>query len=64
MCESSAYLVSKGGESTLIMENVIYAVPQPDGMVFLEDILGMQKTVRGIIKEIKLLDHRILIESA
>ncbi|MDR2520053.1 MAG: CooT family nickel-binding protein [Eubacteriaceae bacterium] len=62
MCESTAYLVSS--EGTLpIMENVIYAVPQKDGQVFLEDILGEQKTVHGRLKEIKLLDHKILIEA-
>ena len=61
MCESTAYFITKDG-LTPIMENVINAAPAEGGMVFLEDILGDQKTVKGRLKEIKLLDHKILIE--
>ena len=60
MCESIAYLVSEHGEEK-IMDNVVYMVPS-EGSVFLEDILGDQKVVEGILKEIKLLDHKILIQ--
>ena len=60
MCESIAYLVTENGEEK-IMENVVYAVPSKDS-VFLEDILGDQKVVEGVLKEIKLLDHKILIQ--
>jgi predicted RNA-binding protein len=60
MCESIAYLVTENGEEK-IMENVVYAVPSKES-VFLEDILGDQKVVEGILKEIKLLDHKILIQ--
>ncbi len=60
MCESIAYLVSDKGEEK-IMENVVYAVPSKNS-VFLEDILGDQKVVEGVLKEIKLLDHKILIQ--
>ena len=60
MCESIAYLVSENGEEK-IMDNVVYMVPS-EGSVFLEDILGDQKVVEGILKEIKLLDHKILIQ--
>lgn len=60
MCESIAYLVSEHGEEK-IMDNVVYMVPS-EGSVFLEDILGDQKVVDGILKEIKLLDHKILIQ--
>lgn len=60
MCESIAYLVTKDGTER-IMDNVIYAMPSAEG-VFLEDILGDQRTVKGVLKEIKLLDHKILIE--
>lgn len=59
MCESTVYLMTDLGLET-IMENVILAVPK-DGEVFLEDILGDQKTVKGELKEIKLLDHKIII---
>ena len=60
MCESTAYYVTSSGLEP-IMENVIFAIPCDNG-VFLEDILGEQVTAEGKIKEIKLLDHKILIE--
>ena len=61
MCESIAYLV-KNGINEKIMENVIAAEPQGDS-VFLEDILGDQRLVKGRLTAIKLLDHKILIEA-
>ncbi len=60
MCESTAYFKTNDGLEK-IMENVIFVIPEKDG-VFLEDILGEQKTVPGALTEIKLLDHKIIIE--
>ena len=60
MCESTAYFSTPNGEEK-IMENVVFAIPSDDS-VFLEDILGDQKTVKGRLKEIKLLEHKILIQ--
>ncbi|MBR6801051.1 MAG: CooT family nickel-binding protein [Eubacteriaceae bacterium] len=62
MCESKAYLKNKDGVETKIMDAVIVAVPRDNG-VYLEDILGDSKFVEGMLKEIKLLDHRIVIEA-
>ncbi len=62
MCESKAYLKNKHGMETKIMDAVIVAVPRDNG-VYLEDILGDSKFVEGILKEIRLLDHRIVIEA-
>ncbi|MCC5909312.1 MAG: CooT family nickel-binding protein [Clostridiaceae bacterium] len=59
MCESSAYLVTNEGEKR-IMDNVVYMKPE-DGKVYLSDLLGEQKIVEGIIKEIKLIEHKIII---
>ncbi len=59
MCESTAYLLNDEGEQR-IMDNVIFAVPS-DGNVYLEDILGENRTVKGYIKEIRLLEHKILL---
>lgn len=59
MCESTAYLITDKGEEK-IMENVVYMKPE-NGKVFLADLLGEQKIVQGILKEIKLIDHKIII---
>lgn len=60
MCESTAYLVKTDGLEK-IMENVVYMKPE-NGKVFLADLLGEQKIVNGEVKEIRLIDHKILIE--
>ena len=60
MCESTAYYETQSGMEK-IMDNVIFVIPQNDG-IFLEDILGQQCTAKGRLKEIKLLDHKIIIE--
>lgn len=60
MCESSAYLV-KGEALEKVMENVVYMKPE-NGKVFLADLMGEQKIVNGNIKEIRLIDHKIIIE--
>lgn len=61
MCESTAYLLTDNGDEK-IMENVIFAFPSNDE-VFMEDILGENITVKGFIKEIRLLEHKILISN-
>lgn len=59
MCESTAYLITNQGEEK-IMENVVYMRPE-NGNVYLADLLGEQKIVKGFVKEIKLIDHKIII---
>lgn len=61
MCESQVYLLTLDGEKK-IMDNVVYIKPE-NGKVFLEDLLGEQKIVDGKIKEMKLIAHKIIIES-
>lgn len=59
MCESTAFLITDKGQEKL-MENVVYMKPEK-GKVYLADLLGEQKIVEGIIKEIKLIEHKIII---
>ncbi|SDK77050.1 CooT family nickel-binding protein [Natronincola ferrireducens] len=59
MCESTAYLITDKGEEK-IMENVVYMKPE-NGKIYLADLLGEQKIVEGKVKEIKLIDHKIII---
>ena len=61
MCESSAYLITKGREEK-IMDYCIAVIPQADGKILLTDLLGEQKIVDGMIKEIMLLEHKIILE--
>lgn len=60
MCEANAYLVENGQEN-LILESVDKVVPS-DTEVYLQNIFGQQKTINGRIKELLLVDHRIILE--
>ena len=60
MCEANAYLL-QDGEEQLIMENVDVVRPDSNG-IYLQDIFGGQRTVKARIKEMKLVDHKILLE--
>jgi predicted RNA-binding protein len=59
MCEANAYL-SKDGKEELIMENVDVLELEEDGL-FMQDIFGQQRRIRGRIREMKLVEHRIVI---
>ena len=61
MCEANAYIV-KDGEETLLMESVDLVQPEADGTFHLVGIFGDQLTVRGKLKCMKLVDHRIVFE--
>jgi predicted RNA-binding protein len=61
MCEANAYLI-ESGEETLVMENVDVLRPEENG-VYLQDIFGGQRTIKARIKELNLVDHRILLET-
>ena len=61
MCEANAYLI-EGGEETLVMENIDILRPEGNG-IYLQDIFGGQRTIKARIKEMNLVDHRILLET-
>lgn len=61
MCESRVY-VEKEGKQEQIMNNVIVIKPEEDGKLFIANLLGEQKVVSAKIKEIKLLEHKIILE--
>lgn len=60
MCESAAY-IWKDDKLERIMDNVV-SVDPTEGKVYLTDLLGEQKIVDGSIKEIRLMDHKIIIK--
>lgn len=60
MCEANAYFV-KDDKEELLMERVDRVVPQ-NGEIYLESIFGQRKTIAARIKELNLVDHRIILE--
>jgi predicted RNA-binding protein len=61
MCEANAYLIKKDGEQ-LIMESVDIMDSDGENIWRLVDIFGDQKTVKGRIKALNLVNHKILFE--
>ena len=61
MCEANAYIF-RGDKEELILESVDLVKPQDDGGFLLVDIFGSQKTIRGKLKEMNLVDHKIIFE--
>ncbi len=60
MCEANAYLL-KDREEELVMESVDILRPEKNG-IYLQDIFGRQRTIKASIKEMNLVDHRILLK--
>ena len=61
MCESSAFVLGKNNELTRVMENVVNVNPV-NGKVYLTDLLGEEKIIDGVIKQIRSMDHKIILE--
>lgn len=60
MCEANAYL-KEGEKEVLFMESVDIIEPYEEGLKLI-DIFGKQKFLRARIKDMTLLNHRILLE--
>ena len=60
MCEANAYLV-RDGEEELIMNSVDIVRPE-DGCIYIQDVFGEQRWVKAHIKEMNLVEHRIVFE--
>lgn len=61
MCEAIAYMV-KDGQEEVLLEGVDLVEPEGDGLR-LVSIFGEQKVVKAAIKQMSLVDHRILLEA-
>ncbi len=59
MCEANVYL-EKNGIEELVMESVDIVEPEGDDTFRLVGIFGDQKIIRGRLKAMKLVDHRIV----
>lgn len=60
MCETNAYIY-KDGKEELYLENVDTMRPE-EGKLYLRNLFGEQKVVTGVIREISLMKHKIIIE--
>lgn len=62
MCEANAYIINDG-EEELILESVDVVEPINENEFRLISIFGEQKTIRGKIRLMNLVNHKIVFES-
>jgi len=62
MCEANAYLI-QGDKEELVMESVDIVEPQGEDSWRLIGIFGDQKIIKGKIKVMNLVNHKIFFES-
>lgn len=60
MCEANAYIYEEGKE-LLYLESVDIMRPE-EGKIYLRSLFGEQKVFEGEIKEISLLNHKIVLK--
>lgn len=61
MCEANAFIIDEKGNETLLLEGVDKLIPEQDTLI-LENIFGQRKIVKAKIKELALVDHKIILE--
>lgn len=61
MCEANVYMLDKDGNEKLILEAVDKIIPSGNE-ILLENIFSQRKTVKAFIKEMALVEHRIILE--
>jgi predicted RNA-binding protein len=60
VCEANAYIIN-GEQEDLFMEKVDRVIPE-NGQLILENIFGQKKIIKAQIKELALVDHRIILK--
>ena len=60
MCEANAYLLKEGKEE-LIFEDLMILRPEQEDL-YLQNIFGEQKRIKARIKEMNLVEHRVILE--
>jgi predicted RNA-binding protein len=61
MCEANAYIYKDGAEE-MFLESVDIVEPKEDGGYRLVSIFGEQKTTKGKIRSMNLVEHKIVFE--
>ena len=62
MCESNVY-IKEADQETLVMENVAAITPSGENTFILKGLLGEQKEIKGIIQDINLMGHKIILKA-
>ena len=62
MCESNVYL-KENDQEKLVMENVAAITPAGKDTFVLRGLLGDRMEVRGIIEDINLMAHKIVLKA-
>ena len=60
MCEANAYVYHDGVEE-LYLEGLDVLIPEGDSLL-LKNLFGEQKIFEGVIREVSLLHHKIVLE--
>jgi predicted RNA-binding protein len=61
MCEANAFIF-RNGEEKLLLESVDLVEPEEEGQIRLVNIFGEQKIIKGKLKSMNLVNHKILFE--
>ena len=61
MCEANAYIFRDDKEE-LVLESVDMVTPHDGGGFLLVDIFGTQKIIQGKLKQMNLVDHKIIFQ--
>jgi predicted RNA-binding protein len=59
MCEANAFFV-RGSAEELLLESVDLVEPEAEGQIRLVNIFGEQKIIKGKLKRMNLLNHKII----
>ena len=62
MCEANVYLYDEDEGEKLFLERVDKIIPHPENEIYLENIFGKRKFIKARIKEMALVEHRIILE--
>lgn len=62
MCEANVFLLDREGVETLLLDAVDKVIPMEQDKIYLENIYGERKTVQARIKEMHLVEHKIILE--
>lgn len=62
MCEANVYINKEDDTEELFLENVNIIMPTENGDLLMENIFGERKLIRASIKEMELVNHRIVIK--
>ena len=61
MCEPRAFILRENNKVEKVMDYVVSVNPY-EGKVYLTDLLGKQKIIDGEVKEIRFMDHKIILK--